>query len=164
MRLTEEEHQQPEESAALDLSAASQVSISNLKQISLSASSVPLEPPTITVDAGDWYGTSCSISPLRGRLVSGVTILCKDDAVKTTLLIPTLCTVPACRAHLYKDPEFSLTGKHMAWTMEPLDHEAAGFSIHFTMGMPPCVVAVILSNFPAKIEERAGVCTWRSPS
>lgn len=150
---------QREESAALDLAVASQVSISNLNHVSLNAFSISI-PPTITIN-GDWYGTSCCISPLRGRLVSGMTILCKDDAVKATLLTCTFCTIPACRGDLYKDPEFNMAGKQMGWTMEPIGAHAVGFSIHFTMGVPPRPVAVILSNFPAKVEERVGVCTWR---
>ena len=57
-----------------------------------------------------------------------------------------------------------MAGKQMGWTMEPLGTHAVGFSIHFTMGFPPRLVAVMLSNFPAKIEERVGVCTWRCVS
>jgi len=90
-----------------------------------------------------------------------MTILYKRDAVKATLLTCTLCTIPACKGDLYKDPEFNVAGKQMGWTMEPLGNQAVGFSIHFTMGVPPRLVAVILSNFPAKVEERVGVCTWR---
>jgi len=150
---------QREESAALDLPVASQVSIENLKHISLNAFPISI-PPTITVNS-DWFGTSCHISPLRGRLVSGMSIICKDDGIKTTLLTFTICTIPACRGDLYKDPEFSMVGKQMGWTMEPLGSQAVGFSIHFTMGVPPRVVAVMLSNFPAKVEERVGICTWR---
>jgi len=161
MRLTEEEYQQLEESAALDLPVASEVSISNLKHISINAFSISI-PPTIAINS-DWYGTSCYISPLRGRLVSGMTILCKDDAVKTILLTCTLCTIPACRGDLYKNPEFDMAGKQMGWTMKPIGNQAVGFSIHFTMGVPPRLVAVMLSNFPAKVEERVGFCTW-SPS
>ena len=90
-----------------------------------------------------------------------MTILCKDDAVKTTLLTCTICTIPACRGDLYKNPEFNMAGKQMGWAMEPLGEHAVGFSIHFTMGVPPRLVAVMLSNFPAKVEERVGVCAWR---
>jgi hypothetical protein len=91
-----------------------------------------------------------------------MTILCEDDAVKTTPShLHVTCTIPACRGDLYKDPEFNMTGKQMGWTMEPLGKQAVGFSIHFTMGVPPRLVAVMLSNFPAKVEERVGVCTWR---
>jgi len=150
---------QREESAALDLSVASQISISNLKHLSLSALPISI-PPTITI-SDDWFGTRCCVSPLRGRLVSGMNILCKDDGIKTTLLTCTLCTIPACKGDLYKNPEFSMEGKQMGWTMEPIGSQAVGFSIHFTMGVPPRVVAVMLSNFPAKVEERVGVCIWR---
>jgi len=158
MRLTEEEYQQHEESAALDFPVALQVSISNLKHISLNAFPTSI-PPTVAMNS-DWCGTSCYISPIRGRLVSGMTILCKNDAVKTTILTCTFCTIPACRGDLYKDPEFNMEGKQMGWTMEPLGKHAVGFSIHFTMGVPPRLVAVMLSNFPANVEERVGVCTW----
>jgi len=161
MRLTEEEYQQLDESAALDLSVASKISISNLNHISHSPLSISI-PPTITI-SDDWFGTPCRVSPLRGRLVSGMNILCKDDQIKTTLLMYTLCTIPACNGDLYKDPEFHMEEKQMGWIMEPLGDHHVGFSIHFTMGVPPRVVAVILSNFPAKVEERIGVCIW-SPS
>ena len=147
---------------ALDLSVASHISIPTLKHIALSPSPLPI-PPTITIDR-DWHATACSISPLRGRLVSGLTILSKGDdgdAVKTILLTYTLCTIPACKGELYKDPEFSMVGKQMGWKMEPLGNQAVGCSVHFTMGLPPRVVAVLLSTFPAKLEERVGVCTWR---
>jgi len=158
MRLTEEEYQQGEESEALDLSAGPQVSISNLKNISLSASPVPI-PPTIVI-GDDWNGTSCTVSPLRGRLISGMTIICKDEGVKVTLLIPTISTIPACKGDLYKHPEFDITGKQIGWTMEPLGNQAVGFSVHFTMGTPPRVVAVLLCAFPTEVEKRVGVCTW----
>jgi hypothetical protein len=88
-------------------------------------------------------------------------ILCKDDGIKTTLLTCTLCTIPACKGDLYKDPNFSIEGQQVGWIMKSLGNQTVGFSIHFTMGVPPRVVAVMLSGFPAKDEERAGVCTWR---
>jgi len=81
--------------------------------------------------------------------------------VRTTLLAPTQCTVPACRAEMYIDPGVALAGAQMAWRMQPLE-DAVGFAITFTVtvGRGTRVVALLVSDFPARVEERTGVCVW----